>query len=152
MIAEPFPSVWHTLGDDKSALDYSTIDYINKVITSHLTQYKGIYKQGHRHRYRHRGRCRRIGILASCISARYRTGSLILLQDWFRLRHFFSFRYRTDWMPDSPTVLHLKKGHAPCTSILVVAPSTSILLAVERHNTFHTARPYCWLAVERDTT
>jgi hypothetical protein len=33
MIAEPFPSVWHSLGDDKSALDYPTIDYINKVLT-----------------------------------------------------------------------------------------------------------------------
>jgi hypothetical protein len=33
MIAEPFPSVWHSLGDDNSALDYPTIDYINKVLT-----------------------------------------------------------------------------------------------------------------------
>jgi hypothetical protein len=35
--------------------------------------------------------------------------------DWFRHRHFCSFRYRTDWMPDSPA---FKKG-------------------------VHIARPYC---------
>ncbi len=28
----------------------------------------------------------------------------------FRHQHFCSFRYRTDWMPDSPTFRHLKKG------------------------------------------
>jgi hypothetical protein len=31
-------------------------------------------------------------------------GPLILVPDWFRHRNFCSFRYRTDWMPDSPTV------------------------------------------------
>jgi hypothetical protein len=53
---------------------------------------------------------------------RYRTGSpysgtglgrLIPVPDWFRHRHFCSFRYRTDWMSDSPTFRHLKrKGYS----------------------------------------
>jgi len=33
MIADPFPSVWHTMKDNASALDYPTIDYINKAHT-----------------------------------------------------------------------------------------------------------------------
>ncbi len=42
---------------------------------------------------------------------------LIPVPDWFRHRHFCSFRYRTDWMRDSPTFRHLKKGrHPACQS------------------------------------
>ncbi len=36
-------------------------------------------------------------------------GLLILVPDWFQHRHFFSFRYQTDWMPDSPAFQHAKK-------------------------------------------
>ena len=32
MIASPFPSVWHTLGDNSDALDMRTIDYLNKIL------------------------------------------------------------------------------------------------------------------------
>ncbi len=61
-----------------------------------------------------------------------RLGTLISVPDWFRHQHFCSYRYRTDWTPDSPTFRHLKKGYTlhvhtacvgggerdtPCTSI-----------------------------------
>jgi hypothetical protein len=62
------------------------------------------------------------GIPAYCISVRYRSipvpkhsgtglGPLIPVPDWFRHRHFCSFWYRTDWMPDSPKFRHLKKRY-----------------------------------------
>jgi hypothetical protein len=53
-------------------------------------------------KHRHRG------IPASCISVRYRSTPV---PDWFRHRHFCSFRCRTDRMPDSSTFRHLKKGY-----------------------------------------
>jgi hypothetical protein len=37
-------------------------------------------------------------------------GPLIPVPEWFRHQHFYSFRCRTDWIPDSPTFRHLKKG------------------------------------------
>ncbi len=37
-------------------------------------------------------------------------GPLIPVLDWFRHRHFCSFRYRTDWMPSIPA---FKKGVHP---------------------------------------
>jgi hypothetical protein len=37
---------------------------------------------------------------------------LIPVPDWFWHQHFSSFRYRTDWLQDSPTFRHLKKGFA----------------------------------------
>ncbi len=52
---------------------------------------------------------------ASCISVRYWSipvpdwGTLISVPDWFRHRNFYSFRCRTDWMPDCPTSRPLKK-------------------------------------------
>jgi hypothetical protein len=38
-------------------------------------------------------------------------GALILATGLLRHRHFCSFWYRIDWMPDSPTFQHLKKGY-----------------------------------------
>ncbi len=40
---------------------------------------------------------------------RYRTGPLNPVTNWIRHRNFCSLRYRTDWMPDSSTIRHLKK-------------------------------------------
>ncbi len=48
-------------------------------------------------------------------------GPLFSVPDWFQHRHFCSFRYLTDRMPDSPTFRHLRKGYStPSTSILLV--------------------------------
>jgi hypothetical protein len=93
-----FPGISSHTGLWQSFLEYST--YV-KIIAGH----------------RHRGRCRRhrhSGIL--CLRplpehSRIGLGTLIPVPDWFRHRHFCSFRYRTDWMPDSPTFRHLKKGY-----------------------------------------
>ena len=38
MIANPFPSVWHTMADNGAALDYPTIDYINKELNTQRHQ------------------------------------------------------------------------------------------------------------------
>jgi hypothetical protein len=65
--------------------------------------------------HRHRGWCRRhwhSGILYLSPVPKHsgtELGPLIPKPDWFRHRIFCSFRYRTDWMPDSPTFRHLKK-------------------------------------------
>ncbi len=73
--------------------------------------------------HRHRGRCRRhrhSGILyLSPVPEHFGTGlsPLIPVPNWFRHRHFCSFRYRTAWMPDSPTFRHLKKGHVRTASV-----------------------------------
>lgn len=32
MISQPFPSVWHTLDDNYQALDFQTIEYLNKIL------------------------------------------------------------------------------------------------------------------------
>jgi len=39
MIATPFPDVWHTEGDNKSALDYNTIDDLNKILRVFVAEY-----------------------------------------------------------------------------------------------------------------
>jgi hypothetical protein len=39
LIADPFPVVWHTLGDDATALDFPTIEYINKELIKHMLTY-----------------------------------------------------------------------------------------------------------------
>ncbi len=80
-------------------------------------------------RHRNQGRCRRhrhCGILyLSPVPDHSGTGlgPLIPVPDWFRHRNFCSFRYRTDWMPDSPTFRHLKK-----LLVVVVKGITSALL------------------------
>jgi hypothetical protein len=40
-------------------------------------------------------------------------GPLLPVSNWFQHRHLCSFRYRTDWMLDSLTFWHLKRG-TPC--------------------------------------
>ncbi len=93
--------------------------------------------------HRHQNRCRRhrhSGILyLSPVPEHSGTGlgTLILIPNCFR--PFCSFPLRTDWMPDSPTFPHLKRG----------THSTSILLAVERAHT-HTPCMFILLAVEED--
>ncbi len=70
---------------------------------------------------------------------------LIPVPNWFR--HFCSFRYRTDWMPDSPIFRHLKRG-TPGTSILLVLvmvkgipmQCTSKLQVVKSSKVMHIAR------------
>jgi len=53
-----------------------------------------------------------VGIPASCISVRYRSGTglgpLIPLLDWFWHLHLCSFRYQTHWMPNSPIQIFSK--------------------------------------------
>lgn len=39
LIPSPFPSVWHTNGDNKSVLDYSTIDDLNKILRVFVVEY-----------------------------------------------------------------------------------------------------------------
>ncbi len=39
-------------------------------------------------------------------------GPFIPVPDWFRNQHFCSYRYGTDWMPDSLTFPHFKKRYA----------------------------------------
>jgi len=39
LIASPFPRVWHTLNDNKEALDMNTIDRINKIVRVFLYSY-----------------------------------------------------------------------------------------------------------------
>jgi hypothetical protein len=82
----------------------------------------GMITAGHRNR----GRCRRrrhSGVLyLSPVPEHFGTGmgTLITVPDWFRHPHFFSFRYRTDWMPEVGDILPFKK-------------------------VVHPACPYCWL-------
>ncbi len=106
-----------------------------------------------------------IGIPASSISVRYRSipvpdgVPVIPVPDWFRHQLFCSFRYRTDWTPESPAFRHLKKhftkvkrvAFTPRTSTLHamdwIASCTLTLLVVERGTLHvHTAG-----RVERDT-
>jgi hypothetical protein len=68
---------------------------------------------GHRHRdqcrrHRYSGTQHLIPVLEhSCT----RLGSLIPVPDCFRHLYFYSFRYRSDWMPYSPPFCHLKRLH-----------------------------------------
>ncbi|KAI9551396.1 hypothetical protein GHT06_021729 [Daphnia sinensis] len=39
LITTPFPDVWHTNGDNKSALDYNTIDDLNKILRVFVVEY-----------------------------------------------------------------------------------------------------------------
>ena len=39
VIPAPFPSVWHTDDDNKAALDYSTIDDLNKIFRVFVAEY-----------------------------------------------------------------------------------------------------------------
>ena len=39
VIPTPFPDVWHTDRDDKSALDYKTIDDLNKILRVFVAEY-----------------------------------------------------------------------------------------------------------------
>ena len=39
MIASPFPSVWHTLQDNKEALNMDTIDMISKIVRVFVYSY-----------------------------------------------------------------------------------------------------------------
>ena len=39
LIATPFPRVWHTLNDNKEALDMNTIDRMNKIVRVFLYSY-----------------------------------------------------------------------------------------------------------------
>lgn len=39
LISAPFPSVWHTAGDDESALHYPTIDSLNKIMRVFVSEY-----------------------------------------------------------------------------------------------------------------
>lgn len=39
LIATPFPSVWHTDADNRSALDFTTIDDLNKILRVFLVEY-----------------------------------------------------------------------------------------------------------------
>ena len=39
LIATPFPSMWHTLNDNKEALDMNTIDRMNKIVRVFLYSY-----------------------------------------------------------------------------------------------------------------
>jgi hypothetical protein len=96
-----------------------------------------------------------IGIPASSISVRYRSipvlnwVPIITVWDWFRYQLFCWFRYRTDWMPDSPAFRHLKKTlyksekgciHTPRTSTLQAMDwnaSCTVTLLVEERGTLH---------------
>ncbi|XP_061713526.1 glutaminyl-peptide cyclotransferase-like [Cydia pomonella] len=39
IIPSPFPDVWHTAGDDASALDFNTIENLNKIMRVFVTEY-----------------------------------------------------------------------------------------------------------------
>lgn len=39
IIPSPFPSVWHEDSDNKSALDYDTIDDLNKIFRVFVVEY-----------------------------------------------------------------------------------------------------------------
>jgi len=39
LIATPFPSQWHTIGDDETNLDYPTITYIQKLVMVYVIEY-----------------------------------------------------------------------------------------------------------------
>jgi len=39
MISYPFPSVWHTVADNEAALNYPTIDNINKILRIFVVEY-----------------------------------------------------------------------------------------------------------------
>lgn len=39
LITSPFPSVWHTDADKKDALDYPTIDDLNKILRVFVVEY-----------------------------------------------------------------------------------------------------------------
>ena len=39
MIANPFPSVWHTLADNKDALNMNTIEMVNKFVRVFVYSY-----------------------------------------------------------------------------------------------------------------
>ena len=39
VVPAPFPDVWHTDRDDKSALDYKTIDDLNKILRVFVAEY-----------------------------------------------------------------------------------------------------------------
>ena len=39
LIAYPFPHVWHKEGDNESALDYDTIDDLNKIMRVFVAEY-----------------------------------------------------------------------------------------------------------------
>jgi len=42
MITSPFPDVWHTNADNKSALHYPTIDDLNKILRTFVCEYLGL--------------------------------------------------------------------------------------------------------------
>ena len=42
LITSPFPDVWHTNGDNKSALHYPTIDDLNKILRTFVCEYLGL--------------------------------------------------------------------------------------------------------------
>ena len=39
MISYPFPSVWHTAADNEAALNYPTINNINKILRVFVAEY-----------------------------------------------------------------------------------------------------------------
>jgi glutaminyl-peptide cyclotransferase len=39
LIPTPFPSVWHTAADDMSALDFNTIENLNKIFRVFVAEY-----------------------------------------------------------------------------------------------------------------
>ena len=44
LLPRPFPDVWHKIGDDKSALDFDTIDDLNRVLQVFVVRYiRGMY-------------------------------------------------------------------------------------------------------------
>jgi hypothetical protein len=80
------------------------------ILGLYALQLSGLYNVWDIAGYRHR----HSGILFLSPAPEYsgtRLGPFIPVPDWFRHRHFCSFQYRTDWMPDSPTFRHLKKGY-----------------------------------------
>ncbi len=57
-------------------------------------------------------------------------GPFIPVPDWFQHQHFGSFRYRSDWMPGSPTFRHFKKGYT-------LHGHTAVFVGCERDATVH---------------
>ncbi len=74
-------------------------------------------RPGRKAGHRHRGQChlhRHSGILDQSGTGAflYRTGSPYSGTGLVPASAFCSFRYQTDWMPDSPTFRHLKKRYS----------------------------------------